>query len=98
MSFDAIHTKTTSEEGYMMSNGLLERDRWAAKATPGVVHGGLLGRPRVLKEGDCITTGGIFGKPRFVKTSPATSPYSSPATTPELSTEVDVLIPPGMKL
>ena len=82
----------------MMANGLLMQDRWAAKGTPGVIHGGLLGRPRVLKEGDCITTGGLFGKARFVKASPPTSPYASPATTPALSNEVDVIVPPGMKL
>ena len=71
-------------EGFFMPGDAFTSHKWCQTGEKGyVVHGGLFGKPRFLKEGSCITTGGIFGKARFVKTiTPTPSPGSTPVMQP----------------
>lgn len=66
--------------GFFMPGSLVTSHKWVSTGKNGYVqHNGLFGKPRMLKEGMCITQGGLFGKPRFVKTvTPTASPHCTP--------------------
>ena len=79
-----------------MREGTLLTDHvWTVHGQNAVQVGNLLGRDKIIKPGQCLSTGGIFGKPVFAPKQ-AKLPTPSPHTSPE--SFVDAAAPTPVKM